>query len=497
MLLLGPIVAYIGLGVLWLRDHGLALYGFAAWLACSVLFGLLSVRWTQGKHRQAVLPPLDWNAPETFAPLDRTAWSIVEEAAGRAESLDVESLTQSEIYLEAGRTLAHRLARHYHPKAEDPLSSVAFADLLTALELVAEDLGQLVREVPGGDLVTPGHWKSAVAAAGWVQKFNEAYSYLMPIVEPLTGLVRLSSQKLVTERAWRGMRQNLLRWFYRAFINRLGFHLVELYSGRLSMGAATYRALRGEQAVGLGRGLEVGKLVPEVRVVGRDAERLERIQAAVSKAWAGTFAAGGSDSAMRGVGAEINWAETRIAAVKLKDAGRAELVGRDREAASQALESDLLILDVDVVGGIRPEAAEAFLGLCAARLANEPRLIHPPVLTLATGFTPGDARLAAIEARQLGPVVCMPAVVAGLAEVDDLSRVMQPAIRSLGDRVRQVLLIRRFRELAGRSKAGRFVRQLGDHSKRLLGGLINAQQTRHGGSAGREETARRSGSVDP
>ena len=36
--------------------------------------------------------------------------------------------------------------------------------------------------------------------------------------------------------AWRNMQQNLLRWFYRAYVNRLGTHLIELYSGRLSIG---------------------------------------------------------------------------------------------------------------------------------------------------------------------------------------------------------------------------------------------------------------------
>ena len=37
--------------------------------------------------------------------------------------------------------------------------------LLTALELAAEDLTRLCRQVPGGDLVTPADWKKAVVAA--------------------------------------------------------------------------------------------------------------------------------------------------------------------------------------------------------------------------------------------------------------------------------------------------------------------------------------------
>ena len=46
--------------------------------------------------------------------------------------------------------------------------------------------------------------------------------------------------------AWKSMQENLLRWFYHAYENRLGMHLIELFSGRLVIGAATgIKAIRG------------------------------------------------------------------------------------------------------------------------------------------------------------------------------------------------------------------------------------------------------------
>ena len=59
----------------------------------------------------------------------------------------------------------------------------------------------------------------------------------------MTGLVRLGTQQWMVKPAWKDMQQNLLRWFYRAFVNRLGMHLVELYSNRLAIGADQYRRL--------------------------------------------------------------------------------------------------------------------------------------------------------------------------------------------------------------------------------------------------------------
>src|SRR5262249_43557377 len=86
-------------------------------------------------------------------------------------------------------------------------------------------------------------WKKAAQAAGYFQKANELYSYLMPIFSPVTGLVRLGTQQWMVKPAWRNMQQNLLRWFFRAYVNRLGTHLIELYSGRLVIGVDQYRRL--------------------------------------------------------------------------------------------------------------------------------------------------------------------------------------------------------------------------------------------------------------
>ena len=44
------------------------------------------------------------------------------------------------------------------------------------------------------------------------------------------------------------MQQNMLRWFYQAYVNRLGAHLIELLSGRLAIGADQYRRLTRQVA---------------------------------------------------------------------------------------------------------------------------------------------------------------------------------------------------------------------------------------------------------
>ena len=242
VLFLGPVLAYMGLGGLWLYQRGWGLYAFSGWVTAGIAFGFLANRWT--KAQRELLPPIDWDAPETFGPHDRLAWNLVQEESNRADSLPIENLQGIDIYIDTGRALADRLAAHYHPLSTNPIENVPVVELLAALELAAEDMTRLCRQIPGGDLVTYSHWKKAVVASGYISKANEIYGYLLPIFQPLTGLVRLGTQKLMVQPAWKNMQQNVLRWFFRAYVNRLGTHLIELYSGRLAIGSDGYRRLK-------------------------------------------------------------------------------------------------------------------------------------------------------------------------------------------------------------------------------------------------------------
>src|SRR4051794_25026342 len=85
ILLVGPILAYMGFGALWLKDQGWLLIAGVVWIASGIAFAALAARWTQSP--QPVLPPLDWDAPRTFSPKDREAWALVEESADQGDTV--------------------------------------------------------------------------------------------------------------------------------------------------------------------------------------------------------------------------------------------------------------------------------------------------------------------------------------------------------------------------------------------------------------------------
>ncbi len=479
-LFLGPFVAYIGLGLLWLRERGWlwVLAASVASVASGVVFTLLASRWT--KARREFLPPIDWEVPGTFSDFDRQAWSLVEAEAERGDSLAMADLTRFDTYVETGRHLASRLAAHYHPLTSDPIEHVAVVELITALELAAEDLAGLCRQIPGGDLVTPADWKRAVVAAGYLQKASDLYTYLLPVINPMVGIPRLASQHLMVKPAWKNMQQNVLRWFFRAFVNRLGTHLVELYSGRLVIGADRYRKLT-RKSIGFRLEADAALGTLTVAIAGGKSVARTRLAAALRQTLAGD-ATKFRDEILVSHGEEAGLDLLRKARLVEVEPYSSSPGGHEsardrstrRHAVEQAVEADLLIVVIDPAAASQ-HADAAFLTAWSQWYHDHPGLAIPPAL--AVGASADAAWLGATRSA-------LPSVVTEVVGLDlgadasqtSLSNLLGPLSR-LAHRAERNALIRQLRDASARSRAGRLFRQVGQHGRSLWKTLQERRKT--------------------
>ncbi|MBX6311439.1 MAG: GTPase, partial [Isosphaeraceae bacterium] len=488
------LLAYIAAGGYWLWITGWGGYAFLASIAVYTLFAILAERWTRSQRK--LLPPIDWGVPSTFTPFDRQAWALVEEEAEKGDTIPADQLLEVDLYIETGRRLAQRLAAHYHPLSTNPIEHVPVVEILTSLELAAEDLVELCREIPGGDLVTYAHWKRAVQASTYLSRANEIYTYLLPLFQPMTGIVRLGTQKLMVQPAWRSMQQNLLRWFYRAFVNRLGFHLVELYSGRLAIGAEQYRRLT-RRAARKQEAAEEGLRALVIAVVGaRDAGKsllikaLERQSETSLAAIRARLEAGGFEPDLADRLKEAVWVE--VDGYTIHPGGESARDRQTRRAAVEvAVESDLLLLVLD---GRREDFAPdtKFLAAWEQWFASHPGLEIPPALAVVTGADrlgpSGDGaptRAATVQARVEAVRRALPKVVADVVAVGlgtdpptGVTDRLLPALASLLHRADRVNLIRHLYHMSTRSKARRLLTQVGRQGRRLWEGLKSARRAR-------------------
>jgi len=502
-LLIGPVLVYIGFGSLWLYERGWLLLAGSLWVATGIVFSILAARWT--KTTASILPPLDWDAPQTFSEFDRQAWKIVEAEAEKGDTVSMESLVEIDQYIDTAKRMATDLARHYHPVRADPIGHVPVVEFLTAFELASEDLNRLCHQVPGGDLITASHWKQAVQMAGYLQKANDIYSYLLPIFSPVNGLVRLGTQQWMVKPAWKNMQQNLLRWFYRAFVNRLGTHLIELYSGRLAIGTDRYRRLtRKSTATSKGGQEETETLV--VAVAGARGAGKSRLIELLQLARQGDLTLVKARLVSEGVDeALLNRLQTaKLVEVPGYTVNLAKESARDRstraEAVEQAVEADLLILVVD--GRRDTFAADlAFAQAWNAWYLEHPRLEIPPAMAVVnhvddqafgtdwappydwqSGHRPRETAVRArVEAiRGVLPPTILQVVPVGLDQTSPFGILEQviPILANLFQKAERIALLRHLHEVSSRSKAGRLISQVGQHGRSLWENLRSARARR-------------------
>ena len=105
-------------------------------------------------------PPLDWDSPQTFSPLDRDAWKIVLEEADQGETLTFDVLLGPDAYIDTGRRLMKRLVEHYHPLAAHPFDDVPVVELLTAFELASGDISGCCRRNSRRRHDRAMHWRA-------------------------------------------------------------------------------------------------------------------------------------------------------------------------------------------------------------------------------------------------------------------------------------------------------------------------------------------------
>jgi predicted GTPase len=243
LLLCLPILVLAGAG-------GVALWhsGWYAWLwwLLPVCWGaaylLLRRLWLGGRGE----PPEPDPDPH-WTPRDEAAWGLVLAEARKASDVPAAQLTQLATYQETAERLARQLARHYHPTSQDPVESLTLVEILTAVELAVRDLSEVVRTgVPGSHLLTVGKLKMLAEAPKWYTWASNALWAASAVVNPAGTAAKYVASRFGIAPLFQQFQGNVLAWFYAAYVQRLGKHLIELNSGRLKVGTDRWLELQSE-----------------------------------------------------------------------------------------------------------------------------------------------------------------------------------------------------------------------------------------------------------
>ena len=224
-----PVLVFVFAGSVWFYERA-----WLGWAGGTFLFGeavalVLLRRWA--KADRPLLPQPSSQPAENFSPRDEQAWRLVAAYQERIERGEL-VFSSLEEYVGLGRELLERIARFYRPDDSEPLLAVQIPLLFRALEETARDLAIVTTSLPFAHKVTISE---IVRGYRLGQKFKPAYE-LYQVYRILSPLVNWQSAILrffVTDRLFDLTKETLQQWLLRWYVDRVGYHAIALYSGKL------------------------------------------------------------------------------------------------------------------------------------------------------------------------------------------------------------------------------------------------------------------------
>ncbi|QDU89551.1 tRNA modification GTPase MnmE [Pirellulimonas nuda] len=235
--LLAPYLALLGLGFVWLNEHGWLM----TWLIVAAISSLAAtlLHWSLrgnrlSRPRWRVEPDPEWTDT------DRQAWSqvqhIAHQAGGRALTLGRLDELQA-----LGDELFTAVARAYFPRAREPLLQVTVPDTLAIVELAAHDLRAIAENLPGSRALSLGQVRrlQSTGSAAWAayELGYRVYRVARSIYNPLGALVN-EAGGVGTRRSMDWLRKDFQRRAQTYSVELAGKYAIELYSGRIQLRSA-------------------------------------------------------------------------------------------------------------------------------------------------------------------------------------------------------------------------------------------------------------------
>ncbi len=362
-------------------------WGAWVWLPMTVSMALgwvLAYYWQRNK---TLLRPVSFEPNARWTDRDQQAWKLVEARAAAAKDLDADKLVDPKFYMTVGQELGLELATFYHPKAKDPVGNLTVPEILAVVELASHDLAEMVDKfLPGGHLLTINDWKRARKAVDWYQSASTVYWVVSALISPINTGLRYAATQAGLTTPLQMLQENLLIWFYTAFLQRLGNYLIELNSGRLSVGATRYRRLVDGATAGAAADGEEADRVRQVTVtlMGQvKAGKSSMVNALLGEQRARTDVLPATDEITR---YEFKPPDVPTRLVLQDTVGyghqgpRADQIRAMRKAAQ---DSDLLLLVVHARNPARQADVDAFKAM-HSWFESHPDLKRPPIIVVAT-----------------------------------------------------------------------------------------------------------------
>jgi len=142
-------------------------------------------------------------------------------------------LASSEFYMQTLLEVMQAVAQQYHPQRKDALLEIRLPYLLKVIELLAQELrANLSENVPGSHIFS---LNDVARSQRFINRWNGLYRLFRIVsvgLDPVSAMIRelkiLTTNSLLTHST-----DDLKRWLIDAYIKKIGYYAIELYSGNM------------------------------------------------------------------------------------------------------------------------------------------------------------------------------------------------------------------------------------------------------------------------
>lgn len=202
------------------------------WLAASAVLG--SAWWlvNQCLNRQLDLELLDISASIEKTAQSKLAYEKIQSISALRRNSNPD-LASSEFYMQTLLEVMQAVAEQYYPQRKDALLEIKLPYLLKVIEMLAQELRvNLSENVPGSHIFSLNDIARSHRLANRGRELYRLFRIVAAGLDPVSSMIR-ELKILATDSLLLHSTDDLKRWLIDAYIKKIGYYAIELYSGNL------------------------------------------------------------------------------------------------------------------------------------------------------------------------------------------------------------------------------------------------------------------------
>lgn len=224
-----PFSIPLAAGVYWLWMNQMLILWAGASAALGVCWWLI-IRLFRS-HRSN-LELLDVSTAIGSSPQNQQAYKTIEAISVVRRSSNPD-LSSSQFYIQTLLEVMQSVAKQYHPKSKDALLEIKLPYLLKVIEMLAQDLRvNLAENIPGSHVFSLNDFARSQRFASRSRELYRIFRIVTAGLDPVSAMIRelkmVTNQSILSQSA-----DELKRWLIDAYIKKIGYYAIELYSGNM------------------------------------------------------------------------------------------------------------------------------------------------------------------------------------------------------------------------------------------------------------------------